>query len=88
MSFTSFNRLLSCVAEHYKACLMGPRPSSLHGRKVGCGGFEVQLSFRGAGHLGPIREEMEGKERGWEGKRGPKTRRQMGRKNKGECGTK
>ena len=44
MSFSTINRLmvLPCVAQHFKACLMGPKPSSLHGREVEWEGFGVQ----------------------------------------------
>lgn len=57
MFFTPLASLCYSVAKHYKACLMGLRPSSLHWREVGGAGFGVQWSLRAVGHLGPIREE-------------------------------
>lgn len=50
MFFTPISRLMFlCVAKHYKACLMGPKPSSLGGKLagqgLGCNGPSEQLDI-------------------------------------------
>lgn len=95
MFFTSISWLMFlCVAKHSGACLMGPRPSFLHGREVGPAVFggagEVPRSSltsgsyqRGDGGGGPSRGwESEDPEKGRQMEEG--TRDRVRQSDKGE----
>lgn len=85
VSFTPFNRLmvLPCVAQHYKACLMGPKPNYfylyLEGSWLGrfWGAVVLQSSWTSGSHQRGDRGVDGG---GGRVKKRTKKRRQMGQK--------
>lgn len=93
MSFTPINRLvvLPCIAEHYKACLMGPGPAlymggRLAGEVLGCNVPPEQLDIWvpsergwGSGLGGGSKKEVQKKETDG----GERTRESVGQSDKG-----
>lgn len=93
MFFAPISRRMSlCVAKHYEACLVGPRPSSLHGREVGWTGFGGAVVLQsnrtsgsyqrgdGGGCEGRRLKKKRNKKRRWMGEQ----ETVMGRSDKGE----